>query len=278
MAPGQQQQMAAGLSQMANILQIAEVQSVLSETCWIYSCCCVGYGCADPTKNCIWGEQKCLCMRSSVSSNEEVCGPLGCVSLLQKQFCCIVEETCPPKECRVGLCGIFCVGGQPDIPGIMSSHEAQSLSFFHDTCWLLYCCCYGYGCTRCADPLCKGRSKICCLVQDMETAECCGDEGCMFQVSKCTCVIAQMQCPCPMTPGIGCCGVLCCGGNLDQAPQAIPTSGFQQPQQVQMPIQQGFQPGMQQPMMVQTAVQQPMMVQAPVQQPVMVMMAPSAPP
>lgn len=146
---------------------------------------------------------------------------------MSKVLCLISHSQCPPNGCKMALCTIFCAGGRPEVPLLMTPEQAETISYFQDTAWLFYCCCWGLGFTSCADPLVRGRQKFCCVENTLESAEPCGDEGCSFHASKLCCLASYSQCPPQMTPGVGCCNFLRVG-NLPEGPA-------QPPQQMAMP-------------------------------------------
>jgi len=178
----------------------------LHNACWCVTCCCYGTGLSSPVSPCIYSRNKFLCCRGTTTSGAEYCGPLGIYSNLSKFLCVINHAEFPPEQCRLGLCNVFCLGGVPSVPMIMTARQAEDISFFQNSFWCWYCCCQGCGCTNCCDPLVKGRQKVCCVMCENETTEFCGPEGCCFGVSKTACLTMHSQCPPAMTPGIGCCG------------------------------------------------------------------------
>lgn len=188
----------------------ADFANFVREKCWLYSCCCVGSGCAAPTPL-AWAQSKVLCFRAKTTTGEDCSGPLGLCSSMSKCLCVMEHCEFPPSPCKLGCCNIFCCGGNPKVPRIMGADEAQNVAFFQNTFWCYYCCCEGCGCTGFGDPLVKGRGKFFCIQSESETADCFGDEGCIMSASKCCCCAAYMVLPPNITPGIGCCGITFCG-------------------------------------------------------------------
>lgn len=196
----------------------AEITNMLKDTCWVWSCCGCGLHTPCPV---VWSYQKCLCVRIVSTSGEECCGHQGCCSEMSK-LCCVINHTqVPPNPCKCGLCNFFCLGGHPRRPAVMTAAEAEQASFFQNSFWCHYCCCNGCGVTRCGNPLVKGSQKCFCVKTICETADVCGTEGCSFSVQKGCCMVGHNQCPPAMSPGIGCCNILCMGNLSDSAREVL---------------------------------------------------------
>lgn len=193
----------------------AEKAQFLMNGFWCYSCLCTGQGLAGLSPM-VSSKQKCLCIRIEETSGEECCGPLGCISGLNKMLCCIQMSEFPPDPLMIGCCNKFCIGAPPTGPGKgVSAEQFEQMQFVANTFWCWYCCCSGSGFGGVGDPLIKGQSKMLCCRQNCETDDICGTEGttesCCYSYRKCLCLLDYFQCLPALgnTPGIGCCGVMC---------------------------------------------------------------------
>uniref|UniRef100_A0A7S1PZC3 Uncharacterized protein n=1 Tax=Alexandrium catenella TaxID=2925 RepID=A0A7S1PZC3_ALECA len=220
----------AAATQAVRLGASAEIARVLGDTCWCCSCCICGCGLASPFPLC-WAHEKCLCIRQHSTSGDDFCGPVGMISDISKYACWMSTCQFPPKPCRCGVCNVFLCGGSPTLPDLISPSQAESLDFFQNTFWLVFCCCHGMGFTRFSNPLVKASQKCCCVKSTWETADACGPEGCAFGANKALCLASYTACPPKMTPGIGCCGITCMGNLTDErevmvAPRQVEMSGI----------------------------------------------------
>jgi len=190
---------------------------LLMDTWWIESCCCYGGGCVKPTV-CIEGQSKVCCIQSFCTSGEDFCGSTGCVRDSGKFLCLMSHAQFPPESCRVGLCNVFCVGAAPGQAREMAAKDSDALdeSFMAKGCWLTYCCCSGCGFTsNLGDPMVQGQRKIGCVFQKCFTTDFCGPRGLVNCHTRELCFSTYCALPPNITPGFGCCNVMCCGGNMD---------------------------------------------------------------
>lgn len=186
----------------------------LNKTFWLESCCCCGAGCISPDVICE-GQKKFCCMQTFVTSGEEACGSTGCIVSSGKGCCLVHHAKFPPDTCRFAICNMFCIGEAPGQAEEMAQRDSDALneSFMADSFWLIYTCCQGYGCTSAGDPMCQGQSKFLCLFSKMFTTECAGERGCINGHFKVCCFSEYQTFPPNITPGIGCCNMMCCGDN-----------------------------------------------------------------
>jgi len=195
----------------------------LQDSCWVYSCLCMGFGLANPFP-CAYGSVKVCCCTQETTTGAECMGDGGCCSSMQKCLCCVQFSEFPPDPVLIGCCNIFCVGSIPDGDELeakgMSVHQVEQMAFLHDSFWLYYCCCFGYGCHGCGDPLIKGKSKCFCCISDFETANPFDEFGYCYKYSKCCCCKEYGQClpRSDHTPGVGLCGLICCLQNFGDEP------------------------------------------------------------
>eukprot|EP00286_Rhodomonas_abbreviata_P014483 CAMPEP_0181326414 /NCGR_PEP_ID=MMETSP1101-20121128/21485_1 /TAXON_ID=46948 /ORGANISM="Rhodomonas abbreviata, Strain Caron Lab Isolate" /LENGTH=151 /DNA_ID=CAMNT_0023434865 /DNA_START=76 /DNA_END=531 /DNA_ORIENTATION=- len=97
-----------------------------------------------------------------------------------------------------------------------------------ETCWCIYCFCFGEGLGKFTlDPVCKSSQKCCCLAGGGETkltTDFMGDGFCA-QNSQCLCFRAGQQII-PKTPFFEICGIRLFGGSAKMKPQQIMGGGF----------------------------------------------------
>lgn len=112
----------------------------------------------------------------------------------------------------------------------MSDDEAPSSPYYDShyvmkdvydkTFWCIYTCCEGFGVSGCGDPCLISQLKCCCCEQSLSTTDCCGEEGCVFGVSKICCLVSMAGFP-PGSkgdqgiPACACCNCRCGGGDGD---------------------------------------------------------------
>jgi len=109
----------------------------------------------------------------------------------------------------IGMCNFFCVGAPPTGSAMMTASQAQQVAFLQNTCWLYYCCCFGYGCTSKFDsPMCMGRDKCFCISAERSTTDFVGPRGFCLSAAKCACLSSYQTCPTHITPGCGLCNFL----------------------------------------------------------------------
>merc|ERR1712151_1232819 len=84
-------------------------------------------------------------------------------------------------------------------------------------CCALYCC--YQGCSYDMSPCCQQEGKFCCLYTSIESADCCGDDGCIEVDCKCCGIVLDGSIPAGYTPGCVICGVSVCGRNMPEMPQ-----------------------------------------------------------
>eukprot|EP00405_Crypthecodinium_cohnii_P002211 CAMPEP_0194754718 /NCGR_PEP_ID=MMETSP0323_2-20130528/8648_1 /TAXON_ID=2866 ORGANISM="Crypthecodinium cohnii, Strain Seligo" /NCGR_SAMPLE_ID=MMETSP0323_2 /ASSEMBLY_ACC=CAM_ASM_000346 /LENGTH=217 /DNA_ID=CAMNT_0039673399 /DNA_START=40 /DNA_END=693 /DNA_ORIENTATION=- len=189
----------------------ADTLEFLRNSCWCYSCCICGDGCASffPL---IQSRNKCLCCQQTQTSEEEICGPKGCHADTSKFLCLTSHAMFPPENVRIGLCNFFCMGGPPQAPPDMG----MDLSAVSEAFWLYYCCCSGYGLTtkKVMDPMVAGYSKCCCIYSTSYTTDVGGPRGLVSVNQKTCCCTHYTALPPTMTPGIGCCNKMFAGNNL----------------------------------------------------------------
>lgn len=197
-----------------------EKAEFLANTCWCLSCYCCAQGVRGPCPM-YWQSSKCLCCRSVGTTGEQCCGDLGCCSGIAKCLCFMSMYEFPPDPLMCALCGTFCMGGEGSTRTVrlVSPEQYEQMAWARDACWLCYCCCCGWGLVRCCDPLVKAQSKICCLMDKVETTDLCDEQGCCASHFQCCCLAEFCGCPPTMTPGIGLCGITTCQ-NIPMNPDA----------------------------------------------------------
>jgi len=203
----------ATVNQAQDILELdrdSRKAEILHKTCWLCSCYCFGVGLSTCCPM-VLQQDKCCCILADAKSDAECCGDLGCISGLDKILCGVMMHEFPPSPCMCAVCSCFCCG-KPGTQPVknLTADEFEQMAFMKDVFWVLYCCCAGFGCARCSDPLVKGKTKLMCCLQNCETAA--PDQaGCCYMYEKWFCFSTYVQYP-PrgdLTPGVGCCGVTC---------------------------------------------------------------------
>lgn len=190
---------------MANANQVRLMEqltheAVLRDTCWLYYCCCAGYGCgrySDPTCG---SKGYCCCLSSLAECHESECcsGEDGCCGTTST-VCCIVEHAqFPPSRGapRCALLGLKCGGG-----GEAYQYEDMVYDYkkvFNDTFWLAYLCCCGFGC---AAPgigrghWCGSVHKLCCIRRSYHSEACCKDGICCESTGTTCCLWSEGSFP-----------------------------------------------------------------------------------
>ena len=94
---------------------------------------------------------------------------------------------------------------------IVSDEQKETQKQLETTCWILYCGCFGYGCASCGDPYCEGKSKCCCIAQEIKTTNFYNDtEGLCAGTNKAFCFLSNCIVPAPQ-PFIELFGYRLCG-------------------------------------------------------------------
>jgi len=190
---------------------------LLKDTFWIESCCCYGAGCIKPTVF-MEGQEKICCLQQFCTSGEDFCDSTGCIRNSGKVCCLMSHAQFPPAIFRVGLCNVFCCGEAPGQAREMEARDSDTLdeSFMAGGFWLTYCCCSGCGFTsNVCDPMFQEQLKIGCVFSKVFTTDFCGPRGILNSHGQLCCFASYCALPPHITPGFGCCNVMCCGGNVD---------------------------------------------------------------
>jgi hypothetical protein len=97
-------------------------------------------------------------------------------------------------------------------PRVVSDEQKETQQQLETTCWLYYCGCFGIGkAAACGDPYCQGKSKICCIAQEIKTTNFYNDtEGLCAGTNKICCLLSNCILPAPQ-PFIELCGYRLCG-------------------------------------------------------------------
>ena len=97
-------------------------------------------------------------------------------------------------------------------PRLVSDEQKETQKQLDTTCWLYYCGCFGVGkAISCGDPYCQGKSKFCCIAQEIKTTNFYNDtEGLCAGTNKICCLLSNCIVPAPQ-PFIELCGYRCCG-------------------------------------------------------------------
>merc|ERR1712107_93694 len=111
--------------------------SFFKESLWCISCCCFGHGLTSKMSPCCWSLNKCFCCHSKCTSSEDVCGPMGFLSGLNKFFCYVSHSQIPPKPVTCAVCNFFVVGQPPTAPPVMTSSQASQISYLENVLGVL---------------------------------------------------------------------------------------------------------------------------------------------
>ncbi len=109
-------------------------------------------------------------------------------------------------------------------PRLTSDEQKETQKQLDTTCWLYYCGCFGLGkAASCGDPYCQGKSKFCCIAQEIKTTNFYNDtEGLCAGTNKICCFLSNCIIPAPQ-PFIEVCGKRCCG---PPKPNQVTGEGF----------------------------------------------------
>lgn len=205
-----------------------QMYEALKATCWLGVCGCFGTGmaCSKCTDPCCLGTYKCCCCEGYNGTTSFYHPEEGLCMGFSKCCCLVIPCACPPGGTSgdgiplCALCNCRC-GGEEDSSQVSEQKHILNNTFL---CFQIIFC--GCGVTQCSGPYMKGTNKFCCIHDNFETSECCGDNGCCYFKEKCCC--CMQFCVCPPgggdRDGIPTCAVLglaCCGEAADeeQAPE-----------------------------------------------------------
>jgi hypothetical protein len=109
-------------------------------------------------------------------------------------------------------------------PRLVSDEQKETQKQLDTTCWIYYCGCSGLGkAESCGDPYCQGKSKCCCIAQELKTTNFYNDtEGLCAGTNKICCLLSNCIFP-PPQPFIELCGKRCCG---PKKPNQVMGGGF----------------------------------------------------
>jgi len=194
-------------------------ERILTDTTW----CCYGIyggcGCDGMDLPCCFSIGEVCCCGGTVKLTS-CYDQDGCVALSSKCCCSLVGCEYPPDNTPGIGCGpARCLSNIEDksLDECRTMAAKNELDTYKKTlwCWSCYCCFQGL--TYDLSPCCQQEGKLCCLWVNTETADCCGDDGCIEYDSKCCCVVLDCSIPAGYTPGCVLCGApLCCAKMPEQ--------------------------------------------------------------
>lgn len=199
-------------------LQLAH-EPVLSNTCWLYYCCCCGQGfgrLADPVCSV---KQFCCCLSfvSECTPYQFCSGQDGCCSETWS-LCCILKHGQFPPMAGAPKCALLGLKCCSDI-AVYEDSLYDYNKVFNETCWLFYLCCFGVGLTmpRSSTKHCFAYvHKTLILRQTCRTETCCKDGVCCEGTGSVCCCWSETSLP----PHKGHPGLALCGKRWRKSPSA----------------------------------------------------------
>jgi len=198
---------------------------ILSDTWWIYYCCCGGTGIGPFSDPLVGSDVKELCLRSACACDPNPGGELGFIHNMSV-FCCITEHCQIPPMANTPKC-IMCATG---------SKKGNSLSYknalfdygqiFNETFWLYYVFCFGCGVSKpgAGRPYLAMQEKFLFVTQTVALVPPVEDGVMCSGVGTECCLWMQCQMPpAPNAPKFKLCGKVKAGSGGNGA--AIPGSG-----------------------------------------------------
>jgi len=174
-----------------------QMLEALKATCWLGVCGCFGSGlncsqCCDPV--CL-GTYKCCCCEGYNGTTSFYDAEEGLCMGFSKSCCIVMTCACPPGGTSVdgiptcAVCNYRC-GGEEE-----SDNVSEQKHILDNTFLCFQCIFFGCGLAKCSGPYMKGTNKICCIHDNFETSECCGDNGCCYFKEKFFCCMQFCVCP-----------------------------------------------------------------------------------